>query len=269
MKVVLFCGGMGMRLRDYSGRIPKPLVEVGPRPIMWHLMKYYAYFGHDDFIICLGYGGQQIKEFFLKYNECEMNDFVWSDGGSTIELLGSDIDQWRITFVDTGLTSNVGERLRRVAPFLEGEEMFLANYADGLSDLDLETYVKNFEASGKIASFLTVPAPQTFHNVRTDDDGEVVAIEHIRRTSVRVNAGFFVLRPEIFGYMRPNEELIIEPFERLIAERQLIAVPYDGYWQPMDTFKDKNVLDQAVATGIPPWQVWNTGSTLRADEDIA
>lgn len=256
MKVVLFCGGMGMRLRDYSETIPKPLVEVGTRPILWHLMKYYAHFGHTEFIICLGYGSQRIKEFFLEYNECQTNDFIFSDGGQSIELLGSDIQDWTITFVDTGLNSNVGERLRRVQDHLGDDEYFLANYTDGLSDLDLDPYVENFRASGKIGCFLTVPAPHTFHNVQIDDEGRVVEIEHISRTSVRVNAGFFVFRRDIFDYMRPDEELIIEPFQRLIAQSDLLAVPHDGYWQPMDTFKDKMLLDETAARSRPPWQVW-------------
>lgn len=257
MKVVLFCGGLGMRLRDYSDTIPKPLVDVGSRPILWHLMKYYSHFGHREFILCLGYGGQRIKEYFLNYEECLTNDFVYADGGRSLTLLGSDIQDWKITFVDTGLTSNVGERLRRVERHIDDDEMFLANYADGVSDLDLASYVEHFESSGKTACFMTVPAPHTFHNVRTDDDGIVEAIEHIGRTSIRVNAGFFVFRRDIFDYMRPGEELIIEPFGRLIAERKLIAVPYDGYWQPMDTFKDKTLLDEQVANGTPPWQVWD------------
>ena len=257
MKVVLFCGGMGMRMRDYSDQIPKPLVEIGPRPILWHLMKYYAHFGHNEFILCLGYGGQKIKDFFLEYNECQTNDFTYANGGRTIELFSTDIEDWRITFVDTGLRSNVGERLRRVQDHVGDDEMFFANYADGLSDLDLDTYVKSFEATGKVASFLTVPAPHTFHNVVTDEDGGVTMIEHISQTSVRVNAGFFLFRREIFDYLRPDEELIIEPFERLIAAHELVAVPYDGYWRAMDTFKDKNVLDELVAHGQPPWQVWN------------
>jgi glucose-1-phosphate cytidylyltransferase len=263
MKVVLFCGGMGMRLRDYSGKIPKPLVEVGPRPILWHLMKYYAHFGHDEFILCLGYGGQRIKEFFLEYQEWQMNDFVYSDGGRSIELLGTDIQDWKITFVDTGLTSNVGERMRRIEPYLGDDEMFLANYADGLSDLDLIPYVGNFAATDKVACFLTVPAPHTFHNVRTDEHGAVEAIEHISSTSVRVNAGFFVFRRKIFEFMNPGEELIIEPFQRLIDRSALMAVPFDGYWQPMDTFKDKNLLDETIARGRPPWQVWDDTRGLR------
>jgi len=139
---------------------------------------------------------------------------------------------------------------------LGDDEEFLANYADGLSDLDLDAYVKAFRESGKIARFLTVPAPHTFHNVRTDPDGQVVEIEHISRTNVRVNAGFFALRREIFDYMRPDEELVVEPFRRLIEAGELVAEPFDGYWQPMDTFKDKNVLDEVASDGIAPWQVW-------------
>jgi len=257
MKVVLFCGGMGMRLRGYSDQIPKPLVEVGPRPILWHLMKYYAHFGHNEFIICLGHGGQHIKRFFLDYNECQMNDFVYADGGRTIELFGSDIKDWRITFVDTGLNANVGERLRLVQEHIGDDEMFLANYADGLTDLDLNDYIESFRARGKIACFLTVPAPHTFHVVQASTDGRVKSIEHIGQTPVRVNAGFFVFRRAIYDYLGEDEELILEPFDRLIAQDQLIAVPHDGFWRQMDTFKDKASLDELVANGLPPWQVWN------------
>ena len=256
MKVVLFCGGMGMRLRDYSDQIPKPLVEVGDRPILWHLMKSYAHFGHTDFILCLGHGAHKIKQFFLNYDECASNDFVYSDGGRSIELLRTDIHDWTITFVDTGLHSNVGERLRRVREHVAGEEIFLANYADGLADLDLDRYVSAFEATGKTACFLTVPAPHTFHIVHADDDQHVTALELIARSPVRVNAGFFAFRPEIFDHMEPGEELVVEPFQRLIEQRQLLAVPHDGFWQNMDTFKDKVRLDEMIATGSPPWKVW-------------
>ena len=200
---------------------------------------------------------QHIKRFFLDYNECQMNDFLYADGGRTIELFGTDIKDWRITFVDTGLKSNVGERLRLVQSHIGDDEMFLANYADGLTDLDLNSYVDSFRASGRIASLLTVPAPHTFHVVQAADDGRVEGIEHIRRTPVRVNAGFFVFRRAMFDYMKKDEELILEPFDRLIAEGQLSAVPYDGFWQQMDTFKDKALLDELMAKGSPPWQVWS------------
>lgn len=260
MKVVLFCGGMGMRLRDYSDQIPKPLVEVGNRPILWHLMKYYAHFGHTDFVLCLGHGASKIKDFFLHYDECASNDFVFSKGGRHIELLHSDIDDWTITFVDTGRSSNIGERLRRVRHHLDGEEMFLANYADGLSNLDLDRHVADFRASGTTACFLSVPAPHTFHIVHADPDGHVTGLEHIGRSPVRINAGFFVLRQEIFDVLGPGEELVLEPFQRLIARRELIAVPFDGFWQNMDTFKDKVVLDEIHAAGQPPWEVWARSS---------
>ena len=138
MKVVLFCGGQGMRMREFSETIPKPMVPIGYRPIMWHLMRYYAHFGHKDFILCLGYRGDSIKEYFLNYKEWLSNDFVLSGGGADVQLLSSDIDDWRITFVDTGTHSNIGERLRAVRPHLEGEEIFLANYSDGLTDAPLD-----------------------------------------------------------------------------------------------------------------------------------
>jgi len=256
MKVVLFCGGLGMRLRDYSDQIPKPLVEVGARPILWHLMKYYAHYGHKEFILCLGHGGAAIKNYFLKYDECVSNDFVYTDGGKNVELLSRDIQDWRITFADTGLSSSIGERLRRVRQYLGDDEMFLANYADGLSDLDLAGYVESFRKRGKTACFLTVPAPHTFHIVHSDAEQHVQRLEHVTRSPVRINGGFFVLRREIFDVMNPGEELVIEPFSRLIEKRELIAVPYDGFWQNMDTFKDKIQLDEMVGRGHAPWQVW-------------
>ncbi len=256
MKVVLFCGGMGMRLRDYSDQIPKPLVNIGSRPIIWHLMRYYAHFGHKEFILCLGHGAAAIKNFFLTYNECETNDFVLSQGARNVELLKRDIDDWRISFIDTGLTSNIGERLRRVRDYVSADEVFLANYADGLTNLDLGTYVEAFLKRDKIACFLSVPAPHTFHIVHADADQLVSKLEHVGRSLVRINAGFMVLRREIFNYMNPGEELVIEPFQRLIDQRQLLAVPYDGFWQNMDTFKDKIQFDQMVERGDTPWQVW-------------
>ncbi len=256
MKVVLFCGGQGMRLRDYSDQIPKPLVHVGQRPILWHLMKYYAHFGHTDFILCLGHGALQIKEFFLNYNEWESNDFVLSDGGRNVEMLSTDIDSWNITFVETGRASSIGERLRRVREHIGDDEYFLANYADGLSDLDLGTYVDDFVESGHTACFLTVPAPHTFHIVHADDDGYVERLEHIASSPVRINAGFFAFKNAIFDEIHEGEELVIEAFDRLIERRDLIAVSYDGFWQNMDTFKDKVQLDEIAATDDPPWQVW-------------
>ena len=263
MKVVLFCGGMGMRLRDYSETVPKPLVPIGARPILWHLMKYYAHFGHRDFILCLGYRAEAIKDYFIHYDERLSNDFRLSRGGSEIELLGNDIADWTITFVDTGLEANIGQRLVAVRSHLEGEEMFLANYADGLSDLDLGAYVDAFCASGRVASLVSVVAPQTFHLVESGADGIVADMRHVSRSDVRVNGGFFVFRKEIFDAIGPGEELVEEPFQRLIEQKQLLAHAYDGFWRSMDTFKDKSQFEDLVRTGQTPWQVWKTGVARR------
>ena len=256
MKVVLFCGGLGMRLREFSESIPKPMVNIGYRPIIWHVMKYYAHYGHNEFILCLGYRGDLIRDFFLNYNECMSNDFLMTDGGKTIKLFNSDIDRWRISFVDTGLNSNIGQRLKAVEKYLDGEEVFLANYSDGLSDLPLAEYVNHFMTTKAVGSFVSVKPSQTFHGVRVDDDGYVQDIRHVRQTEFRINGGFFALRKEIFDYMREGEELVEEPFQRLIEKRRLVAHRYDGFWAAMDTFKDKMNFDNMHARGETPWAVW-------------
>jgi glucose-1-phosphate cytidylyltransferase len=256
MKVVLFCGCLGTRLRDYSDEIPKPLVPIGSRPILWHVMRYYAHFGHTEFILCLGYKGDAIKKYFLTYDECISNDFVFSAGGRDVELLKKDIDGWRITFVDTGLRSNIGERLRRVRKYVENDEVFLANYSDGLSDLDCTSYVDSFVERNKIASFLSVKVPQTFHIVHADADGYATKLESAESSNIRVNGGFFAFRPEIFDYMKAGEELVVEPFARLADQRELVAVAHQGFWRAMDTFRDKIELDAILAAGRAPWQVW-------------
>jgi glucose-1-phosphate cytidylyltransferase len=256
MKVVLFCGGLGMRLREYSEVIPKPMIPIGYRPILWHIMKYYAHYGHNDFILCLGYGGDSIKNFFLNYNECASNDFTLTHGGKNVKLHNKDIDDWTINFVDTGLQSNLGQRLKAVEHLLEGEEMFLANYSDGLTDCSLPVLLKNFQASGAMASFLCVKPPQSFHVVETAEDGIVQDITHVTDKGIWINGGYFVFRKEIFDYMEEGEELVEAPFRRLIKKNKLLANKYSGFFATMDTFKEKQHLDHLCAQGKLPWQVW-------------
>jgi len=256
MKVVLFCGGLGTRLREHSDTIPKPLVNVGYRPILWHLMRYYAHFGHKDFILALGYRGDLIREFFLKYNECMSNDFVLSEGGRKIQLLSSDIGDWRITFVDTGLHSNLGQRLLRVRKHLEGEDEFMANYADGLSDLPLNEHLENFRRRKVTASFVAVRTSQSFHSVQSAEDGLVTGFGQIGDSEFWINGGFFCLRKEIFDVIEEGEELVEQPFQRLIAQRKLAVLRHDGFWQSMDTFKDKITFDRMEARGNCPWALW-------------
>ena len=180
MKVVLFCGGLGTRLREHSDTIPKPLVNIGVRPIMWHLMRYYAHFGHNEFVLCLGYRGDMIREYFLNYVEALTNDFTLSEGGRTVTLHSSDIQDWRITFVDTGLHANIGQRLLRVRHLLRDEPMFMANYADGLTDLPLNDHVARFSATNAVGSFIAVRTSQSFHSVQYDADGWVSSMGRIK-----------------------------------------------------------------------------------------
>jgi glucose-1-phosphate cytidylyltransferase len=256
MKVVLFCGGLGLRLRDYADHIPKPMVPIGYRPILWHVMKYFAHFGHKDFILCLGYQGDLIKRYFLNYDECVSNDFVLSNGGKTIELANSDISDWRITFVDTGLRSNIGQRLMAVEKHVTDEDLFLASYADGLTALNFANYLAYARERDKVASFLSVKPNLSYHLVQTDPRGLVTGIQDFAQSGIRINAGFFVLKRDIFKYMEPGDELVIQPFLRLIREKQLVAFEYDGFFAAMDTFKDKQQLDNLYEGGQPPWKVW-------------
>ena len=265
MKVVLFCGGLGMRLRDHLDSIPKPMVTIGYRPILWHVMKYYAHFGHNDFVLCLGHRADAVKNYFLDYNECASNDFVLSGGGKDVQLLNSDMHDWRITFADTGINSNIGQRLRAVERYLEGEEVFLANYSDGLTDLPLPQQIAHFQQQGKIASFLCVRPHLSYHVVSLHEGtgGLVSGIQAMNNGTVRINGGFFVFKREIFDYLGDTEELLNEPFQRLIQEEQLVGYQYDGFWESMDTFKDKQHLESLYESGDAPWEVWKGNGKSR------
>src|SRR6185436_11670695 len=252
MKVVLFCGGTGMRLRGYVDDFPKPMVQIGNRPILWHLMKYYAHYGHKDFILCLGHKGIAIKDYFLHYDESASNDFIWSHGGKRIHFLNRDIDDWTITFVDTGANATIGERLQAVEPHLQGEEMFLANYGDGLTDLDLPEMTNAFRRSNAVGSLLLVRPTSSFDIVRVGPAGEITDISALNQSDIWINGGFFVFRNEIFRYIHPGEELIREPFQRLINQRALLTHKCHGFWQCMDTFKDKQRLEELNQTAAAP-----------------
>jgi glucose-1-phosphate cytidylyltransferase len=256
MKVVLFCGGLGTRLREHSDTIPKPLVPIGHRPILWHLMRYYAHYGHKEFILCLGYRGDLIRDYFLRYEEAMTNDFTLYGTDRRVELHSRDLADWKITFVDTGLHSNIGQRLLRARRYVENDEAFLANYADGLSDLPLDSHIADFRERKVVASFAAVRNSQSFHAVQTGADGYVTRMGAMPEQEVWINGGYFVLRPQIFDYLREGEELVEQPFGRLIAERKLAATRWGGFWQCMDTFKDKITFDRMEARGDCPWMVW-------------
>jgi glucose-1-phosphate cytidylyltransferase len=260
MKVVLFCGGAGMRLRGYSEDVPKPMVTIGSRPVLWHVMKYYAHFGHKDFLLCLGYKANAIKNYFLEYEESVSNDFVFSEGGRKLQFMQRDIDDWNITFVDTGMHSSIADRLRLVEPYLKGEEMFLANYSDGLTDYPLPHMIDEFSKRDSYASFLSVqPRTSSLDAVNLAEDGCVRDIKTMKDSGMWVNGGYFILRKEVFRYINPGEELIYQPFQRMISENKVWSQRYPGFWQCMDTFRDKQILDELEASGSAPWCLWKNG----------
>lgn len=255
MKVVLFCGGLGTRIREYSESIPKPMIPIGHQPILWHVMQYYSQFGHTDFVLCLGYKASIIKEFFLSHRPQSYADCVVSGFGGEVELLNEPTRDWRITMIDTGIWRNIGARLWAVRDHVRDEEIFMANYSDGLTDLDLDDMLRRFKASGKIAAFVAVRPPLTYHLADIADDGRVREFRSSERSDIWINGGFFLLRREIFDYMNDGEELVLEPFQRLIEEDQLIAYKHTGFWRSMDTLKDRQVLEDMVEQGEVPWRL--------------
>ena len=260
MKVVIFCGGLGVRMGEATREIPKPMITVGNRPILWHIMKWYASWGHTEFVLCLGYRGETIKRYFLDYNEALSNDFVLEGNGSKqasrVELLGSDIHDWRITFADTGLHANIGQRLVAVRRYVESEDVFLANYGDVLTDAPLPELVDDFMHRDAVAAFIAVKPTYTFHVVTSRDDGVVERIDDVRVSDIWLNGGYMILRREIFDYIEEGEELVQEPFHRLVKQNLLVSYRYEGFWAPMDTLKDQQHLESLHETGRPAWAVW-------------
>jgi glucose-1-phosphate cytidylyltransferase len=232
------------------------MVCIGYRPIIWHLMKYYASFGHTEFILCLGYRGDLIKQYFIEYDEWLSNDFQLSGSDKDIRLYSRDIADWKITFADTGLHSNIGQRLHAVRHYLGDDAVFLANYSDGLSDLPLGDYLEHFRRQDRIASFVCVRPSQSFHAVSLGKDDLVRDIRHVSESELWINGGFFAFKREIFDYLKEGEDLVQEPFQRLIGQEQLTAYRHEGFWACMDTFKDKQAFDDMNARGDMPWALW-------------
>ena len=242
MKVVIFCGGQGLRMREASEVAPKPMIPIGNRPVLWHVMKYYAHFGFTDFVLCLGYKAEVIKHFFLTYSEAMANDFVLSNGGAEVHLLKTDIHNWNITFVDTGLRASIGERLRAVRHLLADDEMFLANYGDTLTDADLPAMIGRAREEDATASFLAVRPNYSFHVVSMNDAGVVHGLHDVTRSDLWINGGYFVLRRELLDQIRPGEDLVEEPLNRLLAADKVLAQRHEGFWAP-----DGHAQRQAVA----------------------
>lgn len=256
MKVVIFCGGLGLRMRASDDSAPKPMMPIGNRPVLWHVMRYYAHFGHTDFILCLGYGANSVKDYFLNYHETHSNDFVLTKGGKHVELLSSDISEWRITFVDTGINAAIGERLRRVRRYLDDDEVFLANYGDVLTDAPMNDIIDRLLSSKAAGSLLAVPPQDSFHVVDIDGESNITNFVPVASMNMRINGGYFVLRQDIFDYLDEDEDLVMDACVRAAADRRMLAIQYDGFWAAMDTLKERSWLESLYRTGQGPWAMW-------------
>jgi glucose-1-phosphate cytidylyltransferase len=255
MKVVLFCGGLGTRIRDFSEAIPKPMIPVGDQPILCHLMTYYSLQGHREFILCLGYKADLIRKFFLSHQQQASVYSGEAESNNEVKALRHSEQDWRVTLVDTGLWQNIGERLCAVRKFLAGEEIFLANYSDGLADANLNELIETFKKSNKAAAFLAVRPSFSLHMVDFDQSGGVLGLRPTKKADMWVNGGFFIFRQRVFDYIKPGEELVEKPFQRLIEDNALMAFKHESFWKPMDTLKDKQVLDDMFQRGITPWRL--------------
>ena len=258
MKVVLFCGGLGMRMRADNQSLPKPMTPIGSRPVLWHVMRYYAHFGHKDFILCLGYGAQAVKDYFLNYRETTSNDFVLRQGGDDIKMLSTDISEWSISFIDTGIDSAIGERLRRVRPYLDGDDIFLANYGDVLTDAPMNHLIKDFARTDAVGQLLAVKPQDSFHVVDIQADASVTGLTAVADMAMWINGGYFVLRQGIFDYLNEGEDLVMDACIRAAKDGRMRAVRYEGFWAPMDTLKERTALEEQYRRGHSPWALWRT-----------
>ena len=261
MKVVLFCGGLGMRMRgDNQSPLPKPMMPIGSRPVLWHVMRYYAHFGHTEFVLCLGYGAQAVKDYFLDYRETASNDFVLTKGGVHVEMLGTDISDWTITFIDTGMDTAIGERLRRVRPYLEDDEFFLANYGDVLTDAPLNDHIDEFVRTDAVAQFLSVSPQDSFHVVNCGADGYVTGLVPVADMSLCINGGYFVLRQGIFDYLEAGNDLIIKQYVKAAPRGRIRCgadAPGQGSgrrWTPSRSGPPSR--PRGTGTGSSPWALW-------------
>ena len=259
MQVVILCGGKGTRLREETEVRPKPMVYIGDRPILWHIMKIYAHFGHNDFVLCLGYKADFIKNFFLNY-QAITSDFTLAIGRSAGPIFHNPHpeDGWTVTLADTGLESQTGARVSRVRKYIR-DERFMLTYGDGLSDIDLARLIKFHKAHGKIGTVTGVRPPSRFGELGLADCARVCEFnEKPQATAGLINGGFFVFERAIFDYLSDDESLVLErePLQKLARDGQMVAYEHAGFWQPMDTFREYEFLTNLWATGKAPWKVW-------------
>ena len=260
MKVVILCGGQGTRIRDVNENLPKPMIPVGNLPILWHIMKYYSMAGHKDFVLCLGYKGQVIKDFFLNY-ESNTRDFSLTLGAANrieYHTEHEEID-WRVTLADTGADAMTGARVRKIRKYIGDDEHFMLTYGDGVGDIDIGKLVDFHKSHGRILTVSGVRPPGRFGELMHAPDGMVTEFnEKPQATGGRISGGYFVCSRKIFDYLDDGDDLVFEtePMRRLVADGQMMTYQHDGFWQPMDTYRDYMYLNGLAAKGEAPWIKW-------------
>lgn len=260
MKVIVLCGGQGTRIRDVADNIPKPMIPVNGLPILWHIMKYYAQSGHNRFVLCLGYKGDAIKDFFLNY-EAHTRDFTLKLGAVPSIKYHNVHDEadWEITLAETGLNSMTGARIKRAQKYITDDEHFMLTYGDGVGDIDINKLLEFHKAHGKILTVTGVRPPGRFGELMNNADGLVTEFnEKPQASGGRISGGFFVCRRELFDYLDDREDLVfeVEPLRKLVQDGQMMIYEHDGFWQPMDTYRDYTFLNGLCAKGEAPWVVW-------------
>ncbi|MBL0348758.1 MAG: glucose-1-phosphate cytidylyltransferase [Elusimicrobia bacterium] len=260
MKVVILCGGRGTRLGDVAENKPKPMVPIGPRPLLWHLMRYYAHWGHNEFVLCLGHKGEIIKDYFVNYKMRTTDLTVTLGRESKIDYHGPDADTpWRVTLADTGDNAMTGARIKRIQKYVAGEKNFFLTYGDGLSDVNLKALLAAHESHGKIMTLCGVHPTGRFGEILSDNRGRVIEFhEKPKSGGGRVSGGFFVCRQELFNYLEDRDDLVFElgPMSRLARDGQLMVFEHDGFWQPMDTPREFAALNALLDEGKAPWMIW-------------
>ena len=261
MKVVILCGGYGTRIRDVADNLPKPMIPVGNYPIIWHIMKYYATLGHDEFILCLGYKSSVIKDYFLNY-EARTTDFSITLGRKdSMEVLNKHTEQnWKITFAETGLDSMTGTRIKKIQKYIQPGESFMLTYGDGLSDVDLDSLISFHKLHNKTLTLTGVRPTGRFGEIMSDSKGEITEFkEKPEATKGRINGGFFVANYSLFDYIDDGRDDIVfeqEPMKELVESKQLMQFDHDGFWQPMDTMREYKMLNSMYSEKKAPWKIW-------------
>jgi len=255
MKVVIFCGGQGTRLREETENKPKPMVEIGGKPILWHIMKRYSDFGYKEFILCLGYKQNAIREYFLHYASMQTDFTINLSSRDKITHHYDHDEDWTVTLIDTGALTKKGTRIKKIERFIDGDE-FMITYGDGVADVDIAKLVDFHRSHGKIATFTGVHPVSRFATIERDSKGRINDWNEKKQLEDYINGGFFVVDRKIFRYLNDDCELEEEPMKRLAQEGELMMHRHDGFWQCMDTFRDYSLLNELWNKGSAPWKLY-------------